>query len=91
MAENGSITVTIKYMVNLSEKAGRKEESVEFPEEATLQTVAAWIRENRDITIPSPSIMATMNGRGWNQYAEKEQTRVEDGAKIMLFPPISGG
>lgn len=91
MTAEGSITVTIKYMVNLSEKAGRKEESVEFPSGSTLQSVADWLKENRDITLPSPSIMATLNGRGWNQYTEKERTPVEGGSKIMLFPPISGG
>ena len=91
MAADESITITIKYMVNLSEKAGRKEETVVLPRGATLKTVADWIQVNRDITIPSPSIMATLNGRGWNQYTDKEQTPVGEGAKVMLFPPISGG
>lgn len=91
MASGRGVSVTIKYMVNLAEKAGRKEDTVEFTEGATLGKVADWIRENRKIAIPSPSIMATLNGKGWNQYKEKENTPVEEGSKIMLFPPISGG
>jgi molybdopterin converting factor small subunit len=35
--------------------------------------------------------MATLNGRGWEQFPLKFATPLEDGDEIFLFSPIAGG
>ena len=85
------ITVTVKYMVNLIDKTGRRQDDVVLPAESRLSDLAAWLSENRDLGLPDPKIMATLNGRGWSQYEEGLETGLQDGDTVLLFPPISGG
>ena len=84
-------TVTIKYLVNLSEKAGTAREDIEFSDNARLRDVADKIRGLHGIDLPDPRIMATLNGRGWRQYPDGLDTPVKEGDVVMLFPPLSGG
>lgn len=85
------ITVTVKYMVNLIDKTGRRRDDVDLPEGSRLSDLAAWLSENRDLDLPDPKIMATLNGRGWSQYGEGMETPLSNGDTVLLFPPISGG
>ncbi len=91
MDTRGDIIIIIKYLVNLSEKAGCREEKAGFPKGSTLHDVALYLKENRNITLPSSSIFAVLNGSGWDQYPEKWSTALTEGDIVLLFPPISGG
>jgi molybdopterin converting factor small subunit len=90
-SSTSKVTVTIKYLVNFSEKAGRREEDVGFPMGSTLVDVIRYLKETRNIILPRSDILALLNGRGWDQYPHKWNTPVINGDIILLFPPISGG
>jgi molybdopterin converting factor small subunit len=85
------IKIRIKYLTALRDRTGRREEEVSFPPGATLQDVATWLRERHGLSLPDPQIMATLNGRGWEQFPLKFATPLEDGDEIFLFSPIAGG
>ncbi len=85
------VTITIKYLVNLSEKAGRRKEEATFPGGSTLHDVARYLKEIRNIILPGPRVMAVLNGSGWDQYPNKWDTPVSNGDTVLLLPPISGG
>lgn len=86
-----TITIQIKYLVTLRDRAGKRQEQVSFHQGSTLQTVAKWLDEHYGLSLPDPQIMTILNGRGWDQYAEKWGTEIQEGDVICLFPPISGG
>lgn len=50
-----------------------------------------WINEHYPLSLPSPQVIATLNGRGWGQYMSKLHTLLEDGDEICFLPNISGG
>ena len=83
--------VTVKYLVNLRDKAGTSKETINLPGSATLADVAEHIRTLHGISLPDPHIMATINGKGWAQCPEGLRTPVKDDDVVMLFPPLSGG
>jgi len=83
--------ITVKYLVNLREKAGTGREELDFSENARLQDVAERIRKLHGIDLHDPRIMATLNGKGWSQYPEGINTRVKEADVVLLFPPLSGG
>ena len=91
MNTDKDVTITIKYLVNLSEKAGRRKEEAGFPGGSTLHDVARYLKETKNIILPSPRVMAVLNGRGWDQYPDKWNTHISNGDTVLLFPPISGG
>ena len=91
ISKDREVTITIKYLVNLSEKAGRRKEEAAFPLESTLHDVIRYLKETRNIILPSPGILALLNGRGWDQCPNKWNTPVKNGDMILLIPPISGG
>ena len=83
--------VLIKYLNALRDRTGRREEQVDFPPEATLGDVAAWLKARYGVAAPGPLILATLNGKGWGQFPSSLATRIGDGDVICLFPPIAGG
>ena len=85
------ITVQVKYLVSLADKTGKRAEDVALEEDSTLEDFAGWLRREREIALPDPSILTVLNGKGWNQYPDKLHTRLNPGDTILLFPPISGG
>lgn len=85
------VRIEIKYMVSLREQAGRREEQVDFPPSTTLGDLAAWLRAERDIALPDPQIMTTLNGKGWQQFPEQLDTELQPGDVVCLFPLLSGG
>jgi molybdopterin converting factor small subunit len=91
MGREGNVTITIKYLVNLSDKAGRSEETAVFPINSTLNDLAGYLKESRNIILPGHGIIAVLNGKGWNQYPDKWNTTINDGDTILLFPLLSGG
>ena len=82
---------TIKYLVSVRDKTGKREEELDFPEGAMLKDVCKWLLESYGLKLPDPALMSTLNGRGWNQCPEKLYTRLQDGDRICIFSPISGG
>ncbi len=87
----GEIEVTIKYLVSLADKVGKRKETVAFKEGTTLIDIAEWLNAQYNIDLPNPRIMTVLNGKGWEQYPEKTATLLQSGDTILLFPPIAGG
>ena len=83
--------VQIKYLAALRDRTGRKREEVSFPSGATLGDVAEWLNQHYALSLPNPQVMATLNGRGWEQFPLKLSTEIKEGDIISLFPPIAGG
>lgn len=70
---------------------GHRQEEVSFSPCATLQDVADWLNQRYALSLPGPQVMATLNGRGWEQFPSKLSTEIKEGDVICLFPPIAGG
>jgi molybdopterin converting factor small subunit len=85
------MTLTMKYLVTVRDKTGKREERVFLPEGSTLRDLSAWLHETYGIDVPDSHFMATLNGRGWKQYPEALSTVLKEGDTISLFPPIAGG
>ena len=83
--------VQIKYLAALRDQTGRRQEEVSFSAGATLQDVAEWLNQRYALSLPKPQVMATLNGRGWEQFPSKLSTEIQEGDIICLFPPIAGG
>jgi molybdopterin converting factor small subunit len=85
------VTVHVRYLSALREKAGTRRDDLELPAGGTLQAAADWVRRNRGIEVPGPALMSTLNGHGWPQLPEGMATVLREGDEIALFPLISGG
>ena len=83
--------IFLKYLVTIREKTGIKEEIIELDQGAMLQDIIDQLNTKYNLGLPDPSIMGILNGKGWTQLAEGTNTKLNDGDKIALFPPISGG
>lgn len=86
-----TIRITVKYLVNMREKAGKKEEEIDLPSGFRLTDLADWLKKQYGIELPSPGIMTVLNGKGWDQHPDKYETPLGEGDTVLLFPPISGG
>jgi MoaD family protein len=86
-----NVQVQIKYLAALRDRTGRRQEEFSFPPGATLQDVAEWLNQRYPLSLPDPQVMATLNGRGWEQFPSKLSTEIKEGDVICLFPPIAGG
>jgi len=89
--EPKNVKILLKYFISVRDKTGKKEESAEFSAGSTLADVAAWLNKHYGFTLPDPRIIATLNGKGWEQHQEKLSTELHEGDTVCLFPPISGG
>jgi len=89
--KNCSVSVKIKYLVNIADKTGRLSEEACFPAGSTLAEAAGYLQDMYQINLPDPGILTLLNGKGWNQHPEKLNTPLAEGDTILLFPPISGG
>jgi MoaD family protein len=87
----GSITVVIRFLSALRDRAGVGEERLSLPKGSTLRAVSEHLAERYGLRVPAPDVMATLNGRGWQQAAQGLDTPLQDGDVIHLFPPITGG
>jgi MoaD family protein len=86
-----NVKVQIKYLAALRDRTGRRQEEVSFPPVATLRDVAEWLNQCYALSLPCPQVMATLNGRGWEQFPSKLSTEIKEGDVICLFPPVAGG
>jgi MoaD family protein len=85
------MTIHMKYLVTVRDKTGKREERVALPEGSTLRDLSVWLQDTYGIVTPDSHFMATLNGRGWNQYPETLSTVLKEGDTVSLFPPIAGG
>jgi len=83
--------VQIKYLAALRDRTGHRREEVSFPPGATLRDVAEWLNQRYALSLPNSQVMATLNGRGWEQFPLELSTPIKQGDIICLFPPIAGG
>ena len=86
-----NVKVQIKYLAAFRDRTGRRQEEVSFPPGATLRDVAEWLNKRYALSLPNPQVMATLNGRGWEQFPLELSTEIKEGDIICLFPPIAGG
>lgn len=82
------VRVRIRYLSALRDATHTRMEEVKFPSGARLLDVSQWLAEKYSLTVPSPSVMCTLNGRGWDLALE---TELHEGDEIALFPLLSGG
>jgi molybdopterin converting factor small subunit len=83
--------IQIKYLVTLRRRTGKRQERVNFPQESTLYDVAAWLNKHYAISLPTPHVVAMLNGKVWDLYPQKWSTEIQEGDEICFFPPVSGG
>ena len=81
----------MRYLSALRDRAGLREQSVEFPEGARLRELAEWLVRLHGLKLPDPLVMATLNGRGWGQFQQGMDQPLADGDQIALFPVVGGG
>jgi molybdopterin converting factor small subunit len=86
-----TVTVQIRYLSGLRDKTGIRAEAVQFRTGACLRNVSRWLADKYGITAPGPSVMSTLNGRGWSQTPQALETPLREGDEIALFPLLSGG
>lgn len=86
-----TVEVTIKYLVSLADKVGKRKETVGFEKGSSLKDLAGWLDVQYNLALPDPRIMTVLNGKGWEQYPEKMSRKLENGDTVLLFPPIAGG
>ena len=88
---NGGMTIHLRYLSAVREKTGRRADELSLPSGSTLAAVASWLAATYSLEVPGASLMATLNGRGWSQYAQGLGVELHDGDEIALFPMLSGG
>ena len=87
----GPLRVRVRYLSAIRDRAGLREEPVELPQGSRLRELASWLAQARGLKLPDPSVMATLNGRGWGQYPEGLDTALAPGDEVALFPVVGGG
>jgi molybdopterin converting factor small subunit len=85
------VTVRIRYLSGLRDTTGTRMDEVRFPGGTRLQDVSQWLAGKYGIAVPGPTVMSTLNGRGWSQSPQALETELHDGDEIALFPLLSGG
>jgi molybdopterin converting factor small subunit len=86
-----SVTVSVRYLSAVREKSGTRRDELCLPSGSTLGALAEWVKTNRGIALPTPSVMTTLNGHGWSQLPSGLATELHDGDEVALFPLLSGG
>ena len=88
---SAEVTVRIRYLSGLRDITKTRLDEVRFPTGSSLKDVAQWLIDKYHITVPSPTVMSTLNGRGWSQTPLGVATALTEGDEIALFPLLSGG
>lgn len=85
------LTVRIRYLSALRDLTGRREDILHLDDHATLADLVAWLDKTYRLRLPSPGVMATLNGRGWGQLERGPDTALAEDDEVCLFPVTSGG
>jgi molybdopterin converting factor small subunit len=87
----GELTIRIKYLSAVRDKTGKRADEVTLPAGSRLNDVADWLKGAYGIEVPGPSLLSTLNGRGWAQLPDSLATELHAGDEVALFPLVSGG
>ena len=85
------VTVHLRYLSAVRDRTGRRADELSLPAGSTLGAVASWLAATYALEVPGPSLMATLNGRGWTQVPQGLGAELHGGDEIALFPMLSGG
>lgn len=85
------VTVCIRYLSGLRDTTGTGTEEVRFPPGTRLRDLSLWLAKRYGVEVPGPSVMGTVNGRGWSQTSQALETELRNGDEISLFPLLAGG
>lgn len=85
------LTVHLRYLSAVRDRTGRRSDELTLPVGSTLGSVASWLAATYALEVPGPSLMSTLNGRGWSQVPKGLAAELHDGDEIALFPMLSGG
>ena len=85
------VTVRIRYLSGLRDTTRTRMDEVRFPAGTRLRDVSQWLANKYGIAVPGPTVMSTLNGRGWSQSPQSLETELHEGDEIALFPLLSGG
>jgi len=88
---DSTIVVKVKYLAATRDQAGTGEDQVTLPAGASLRDLACYLKERRGLSLPQSDVIATLNGRGWEQAPQGLDTPLQPGDIVHLFPPIAGG
>ena len=86
-----AVTVRIRYLSGLRDATGIRVEEFRSPQGPASRDVSAWLAGEVRHCLPGPSVMSTLNGRGWSQTTQALETKLQEGDEIALFPLLSGG
>ncbi len=85
------LSVRVKYLSAIRDTTGKRLDELSLPEGSTLAAVADWLARSYGMTVPGPKLLATLNGRGWQQLPGGLATALSAGDEIAIFPLVSGG
>jgi MoaD family protein len=83
--------IAVKYMVDLRERTGAKQEELTLPAGTTLRDVLNQLNDRYDLGLPDGRTMIVVNGQGWKQLPGGLDEELVNGDRLSLFPPIMGG
>lgn len=95
-----TVKVTVRFFTTLREITGRKEEQIEFPKTATIDSLLKQLsgkhgKEFDDYMFDELGdvrghIQILINGQSINT-TRGFKTRLKDGDQIAILPPVGGG
>jgi molybdopterin synthase sulfur carrier subunit len=78
------MNITVKYFASLSELVGRREETVEIFDGATVSDI--WQQVSMDIEETPDNLLSAVN-----MAYVKADAKLSDGDEVAFFPPVTGG
>lgn len=79
--------IDIKLFATLKEKAGTRHIAVEIDEPTTV----ADLREVVGATYPQLAELSAISVVAVNRQFSEQETAIEAGDEVAMFPPVSGG
>jgi len=93
--------ITVKFFASVREIVGKKEETIELPEGATVETVLQKLVQNygpkfkdyvydEKLQTPRNHLQFLVDGRSVTTL-EGIKTKLRDGNQFAIIPPVGGG
>ena len=86
-----TIQIIVKYMVNLKDQTGQRQEQIVLPSGSCLQDALTCLNKKNDLELTIKQLMILLNGKGWQQYPDGLNKALEDGDTLILSPIVCGG